>query len=620
MAWTRWIFLLLFAAAPLVAQNQFTVTTTADSGAGSLRQAMLDANATANQVVSMVSVADEIRFQAGVTGTITLVTPLPVVTEGVRILGPGRTLLTITGGGTMRFFESNLGNYLEVTRMTLLSGFASGDGGAIYSRGFTVVNDVYFNECHAVGANSGSGPGVNGAGGAIFHEPLIAELWVTNCLINDCSADGGDGTTGNGGTGAGGGIFVNNGTARISLTTFQSCQTSGGDTTTSGQGGGAYGGAIYADSALDLDDVVFNDCTASGGTTATAGQAGGSASGGAIYATTSLDALRATISAGTVAGGTGGTGGVGGDAWGGGITNDAGTSILRLTEVQNCTAASGPGGTTWGGGIYAESDLTIQESWIDGCIGNDLGGGLYYEGAGTVDIDRSTISNCTGVGIRAEGSTSFVIINSTISGNGNSGGSTGGIWNNGAVMQISFSTITNNDGSTWGGIYRTGGTLSILGSIIAGNTGSGNNTDIGALGSMTIQNSVVGIQDPNSLAVDGTNGNQVGSLGTPLSPQLSVLTSNGGPTPTHALLAGSPAINMGGTTGAPTTDQRNADRDQGIPDAGSYEFGATPGNTGGTAGGEGDSRCTTSEGTTPAWLALLGLITAFAAVIRLRRT
>ena len=48
---------------------------------------------------------------------------------------------------------------------------------------------------------------------------------------------------------------------------------------------------------------------------------------------------------------------------------------------------------------------------------------------------------------------------------------------------------------------------------------------------------------------------------------------NGGPTKTHALLAGSPAINAGTAVGAPTVDQRSGARDA-TPDIGAYEFGA----------------------------------------------
>lgn len=607
----------LALAGALSAQNVFTVTTISDSGAGSLRDAIAQANATPNQVVSMVPIADEIRFQAGVTGTITLASALPVITEGVSIIGPGRTLLTISGASTFRIFESGLAHYLGVSRMTLAFGRASGDGGAIYSRGFTVISDVYFNECHAVGASSGSGPGVDGRGGAIFHEPIIAELWVTNSLFNDCTATGGNGTGGNGGMGVGGAIFLNNGTGRISLTTIESCEAVGGSATTTGSGGDAWGGAIFADSALDLDDVVVNNCNTLGGQTAAAGNPGGSGVGAGIYAATDMDALRLTISGCTATAGAPGAGGPGGEAWGGGLTTESGTAMLRLVEITGCACVVGAGGATYGVGIYAESTLTLQESWISACNGNntDLGAGLYYEGGTTVSVDRTTISGCDGVGIRAQSGTSFVIINSTISGNGN-GSTTGGIWNAGAVMQISFSTITANSGTTWGGVYRTAGTLTVIGSLIAGNTGAGNSADLDANGSMSIQNSVVGIQDPDTLAVNGSNGNQVGSLATPLNALLGPLAANGGPTPTHALLTGSPAINMGGSTGAPTTDQRNAPRDQGVPDAGSYEFGATPPNNGGNAGAEGDDRCSTGATTSAPWLLLAALIAALGLGLR----
>ncbi|MCC7510303.1 MAG: right-handed parallel beta-helix repeat-containing protein [Planctomycetes bacterium] len=621
MATTRWLCVFAFAVGclPLLAQNQFTVTTVADSGAGSLRQAIIDANALPNQVVSMVTVPDEIRFQSGVTGTITLATSLPQVTEGVSIIGPGRTLLTVSGANTLRIIDSQLGTYMAISRMTLANGLADGDGGAIYSRGWTVISDVAFNNCHAVGASSGSGPGVAGRGGAIFHQPLIAELWVTNSLFSACSADGGNGTNGNGGAGHGGAIYLSNGLGRFSLSTIQNCAATGGDTTTSGSGGPAAGGAIYADSALDLDDVVITTCSAAGGTTTTAAAEGGRAYGGGIRALAAVDAMRLEVNGCTVIGGVPGAGGISGEAGGGGLRIDAGAGVtveLRLTKIALCTSTS-TSGFSFGGAIAVDSIFNLIESHIDQCTADDSGGGIHNEGSDNVQIIRSTISGCTGTGIMAIGTPSFLIQNSTVSGN-DGGSATGGIMNDGAVMQISFSTITANSGATWGGVYRTTGTLTIIGCIVAGNTGSGASADIDALGSMTIQNSVVGIQDPAAVAVNGTSGNQVGSLGTPLNAMLATLTTNGGPTPTHALLSGSPAINMGGAVGVPTTDQRNAVRDQGIADAGSYEFGATPPNTGGNAGAEGDARCTTGAGGFN-WLALLALLAALAWAARFRR-
>ena len=81
MALTRWIFVLLFAAgATALSAATFNVTSTADSGAGSLRDAITQANAS-------TGTADTVTF--GVTGTISLMTALPVITDDITIDGPG---------------------------------------------------------------------------------------------------------------------------------------------------------------------------------------------------------------------------------------------------------------------------------------------------------------------------------------------------------------------------------------------------------------------------------------------------------------------------------------------------------------------------------------------------
>jgi len=52
---------------------------------------------------------------------------------------------------------------------------------------------------------------------------------------------------------------------------------------------------------------------------------------------------------------------------------------------------------------------------------------------------------------------------------------------------------------------------------------------------------------------------------------LGPLANNGGPTATHALLPGSPAIDTAENAFCPATDQRGAPRDDGACDAGSFE-------------------------------------------------
>jgi hypothetical protein len=58
----------------------------------------------------------------------------------------------------------------------------------------------------------------------------------------------------------------------------------------------------------------------------------------------------------------------------------------------------------------------------------------------------------------------------------------------------------------------------------------------------------------------GAASDQLGTSSDPLDPLLGPLANNGGPTQTHALLAGSPAIDKGDNTGAPATDQRGVAR------------------------------------------------------------
>jgi hypothetical protein len=58
----------------------------------------------------------------------------------------------------------------------------------------------------------------------------------------------------------------------------------------------------------------------------------------------------------------------------------------------------------------------------------------------------------------------------------------------------------------------------------------------------------------------GAAGDLLGHVGNPLDPMLAPLANNGGPTRTHALLAGSPAIDKGDNAGAPAADQRGVAR------------------------------------------------------------
>src|SRR5438034_4775390 len=109
-----------------------TVTNTNDSGAGSLRQAIADAN-----------VGDTIDF--GVTGTITLTTGELLVDKSITINGPGSDSLTVDCNLASRGFYVSSGVTATIAGLTITNGNAQGEapisGGGIYNDHATLTVD-----------------------------------------------------------------------------------------------------------------------------------------------------------------------------------------------------------------------------------------------------------------------------------------------------------------------------------------------------------------------------------------------------------------------------------------------------------------------------------------------
>src|SRR6516165_9980902 len=81
--------------------STYMVSTLADSGAGSLRQAILDANAD--------STPDQIVFAPDLHGTIALTSGQLEVTNNLTIVGPGAARLTVSGNDQSRVFSIDAG-------------------------------------------------------------------------------------------------------------------------------------------------------------------------------------------------------------------------------------------------------------------------------------------------------------------------------------------------------------------------------------------------------------------------------------------------------------------------------------------------------------------------------
>jgi len=124
---------------------------------------------------------------------------------------------------------------------------------------------------------------------------------------------------------------------------------------------------------------------------------------------------------------------------------------------------------------------------------------------------------------------------------------------------------------TAGGISGSG--IKVLNTIVAGNTGG----DINGTFHSASQNNLIGNGAEGNLS-NGLNGNQVGTTASPINAGLSTLGNYGGPTQTHALLAGSPAINAGSNAAVDwallTMDQRGSNRNVNNVDIGAFELAA----------------------------------------------
>lgn len=164
------------------ADAAWVVTSSADSGPGSLRDTMAQANAAPG--------VNGIQFRLGPgPHTIRLASTLPPVTGDLRILGPVDAPVTLDGGGDPA------------------QGAAGGHRAFILNGGSLALDQLTVQNCLAQGGGSRGGGGAAGMGGAVFiNQGALALVRVTfqgNRAQGGSSAPGGDGSFGGGG-GAGG--------------------------------------------------------------------------------------------------------------------------------------------------------------------------------------------------------------------------------------------------------------------------------------------------------------------------------------------------------------------------------------------------------------------------------
>jgi predicted outer membrane repeat protein len=270
----------------------------------------------------------------------------------------------------------------------------------------------------------------------------------------------------------------------------------------------------------------------------------------------------------------------GGDAVaGGGAIFSTELLTLNASKIHNNSARS------VGGAVHSTGQVTLAQSTVSGNITPARGGGIFA--AGHVTLAHSTVSGNSalyGGGIYSQGAAT--ITQSTISGNSASinGGAIYAV--GGGAVTLTHSTFSgNNAGGLGGGIFNLDGPISITGSIVASNAAPVA-PDVSPAFSLSVDYSLIGDTSDSGITAGTGTGNQLD-----VAPQLGPLANNGGPTQTHALLAGSPAIDAGnpaaaaGVGGVPLHDQRGVPFNRVLDgdgasgariDIGAFEYGGAP--------------------------------------------
>lgn len=229
---------------------------------------------------------------------------------------------------------------------------------------------------------------------------------------------------------------------------------------------------------------------------------------------------------------------------------------LTLVDAQASNAAGSGGAIRVDGanGSVTFSDCAI----VNNNAGPNTGGGAAY-----IDFNAScAFVNCTLANNSAA--------NPADAGLSGLDGYGGAICCYGTVRLFQC-TLSGNRAFQGGGVYLNVAGASAQDCLIAGNMGRNGYPDIRGVFTSGGSNLIGdGTDDYTSGFADGVGHDQVGTQAAPINPLLGQLQNNGGPTPTLALLSGSPAIQAGFSTHLPL-DQRGAPRPQPRADVGAYQ-------------------------------------------------
>ncbi len=444
--------------------------------------------------------------------------------------------LDAQGYGTVIYVDDGI---VTLENLNVTGGGSTSSGGGLY----LAAGSVVMTHLHVYGNDA------ENQGGGLYVGAASAVLSASEVLSN---------TTGS----TGGGLYVGSGNAVLTNTQI------------AGNSAGNSGGAIYlysGQTTLEQCDITDNSAHIYGGgvalthssseMTVNGGQIeGNSAShgGGGIYVAAGLLTLsqadvqfnnaeydgaglylrdgEATLTGGQL---TGNSAGANGGAL---YVIDGNATLTQVTLSNNSAGANG-------GGVYTEGgDTVLQRSYLSANSAANSGGGAHIVG-GRVTLTRCTVADNSarnGAGT-TNGGGLLTVRNSTLSQNTASGNGGGLRSLPGATSALTFTTIADNQAVAGGGIYRaTGDDVRLTNTLLAGNDPLNCNVAITSGG--------YNLEDGDTCGLSAA-GDQVD-----VDPLMEPLQDNGGDTPTHALRAGSPAIDAGQCLASILIDQRGEPR------------------------------------------------------------
>lgn len=406
----------------------FLVTSVSDSGPGSLRAALADADAAGG--------LNTVKFHLSHAKNTIALTSGSLTTDGnVDIIGPGENSLIISGNNASGVFTINNFNP-TVDSPTIISGLTVEDGntftgGAIFSAESLTLKNVAVKDSNA----TQNGGGVNVVGNAASVPSVPSNVVIENCLIK-----------GNTAADYSGGIGIAGTTSIKIVNTVVTGNTAGS------LNGGGINAEVYAPVGSTAK-IAITGCTISHNS--------GLAGGGLWLADNSAAATSEITVTGTrVAHNTSTNTGMDGA---GGIYITAGSAVITGSTIVDNTAVND------GGGIDADgiASLSIIRSMISGnATTSGSGGGIFVDSVGMLSIRNSSVGGNAakagnGGGIEIEKTPDFLLkAGGCIMGNiaQNGGGiyaldSTGGMY--GIGVNGNKATITG------GGVDQMGGAVTL---------------------------------------------------------------------------------------------------------------------------------------------------------------